>query len=258
MAKDSIFDGHPFYYIVLNHTIIVALTLFHLSCSGQNNPNQPEQAETSGFQLGFHFSPDVCYRSLQNNNGSEMSDNIIQQRNENEIFKLGYTLGLTTVLPLNKHISLESGITYSNKGYQTTMQVLYYFQYDPAAPQKMKSIYNYHYIDIPFKANFIFGKNKLRFISSIGCIANVFIQETSTSVLVYSDRTERNSSATNFDYNRFNFSPSIGLGFDYQMNEKMNFRIQPSFSYGLLKIIESPVTGFLYSGGINLSYFIHL
>jgi hypothetical protein len=242
----------------LKHPIIFAITLFHLSCFGQTAQNQPAQAETSGFQLGIHFSPDVCYRTLKNNDGSTMSDAIIQQRNENEIFKLGYTLGLTTLLPLNKHISLESGITYSNKGYQTTMQVLYYFQYDPAAPQKMKSIYNNHYIDIPFKANFILGKKKLRFISSLGLTTNVFIRETSTSVLVYSDRTERNSSATNFKYNRLNLSPSFGLGIDYQLNDKMNFRIQPSFSYSLLKIIDAPVTAYLYSGGIYMSYFFKL
>ena len=237
-------------------TLLISFTIF--SCLGQTAQNQLELTETSGFQLGIHFSPDVCYRTLQNNDGSAMSDAIIQQRNENEIFKLGYTLGLTTLLPLNKRISLESGITYSNKGYQTTMQVLYYFQYDPAFPQKMKSIYNYHYIDIPLKANFIFGKKKLRFISSLGLTTNVFIRETSTSVLVYSDRTERNSSATNFKYNRFNLSPSIGVGIDYKINDKMNLRIQPSFSYGILKIIDAPITAYLYSGGINMSYFFKL
>lgn len=35
----------------------------------------------------------------------------------------------------------------------------------------------------------------------------------------------------------------------------MNLRIEPTFSYGLLKIIDAPVTGYLYSGGINIGYY---
>lgn len=237
-------------------TLLISFTIF--SCLGQTAQNQLELTETSGFQLGIHFSPDVCYRTLQNFDGSAMSEVILQQRNENETLKLGYTFGINTLFNLNKHVALETGINYSNKGYQTNMQVLYYFQYDPAFPQKMKSIYNYHYIDIPMKANFILGKKKLRFISSIGLTTNVFIKETSTSVLVYSDKTERNSSATNFNYNRFNLSPSIGLGIDYQLNDKMNLRIEPSFRYGILKIIDAPVTGYLFNAGLNLSYYFKL
>ncbi len=259
MVKDSIFDGHQLKNIILNHPIIVALTLFHLSCSGQNIPNQPEQLKSSGFQLGFHFSPDVCYRSLQNNNGSQMSDNIIEQRNENEIFKLGYTLGGSASLQCNNHVTLEFGINYSNKGYQTRMQVLYYFQYDPATPQKMKSIYNYHYVEVPLKVNFIFGKKKLRFISSLGIIPNFFLGETTKSVFVYANAgKESSTSPENFGYKRLNISPFIGLGIDYKINDKMNVRIQPSFSYGILKIIDAPVTGYLYNGGINMSYLFKL
>jgi hypothetical protein len=50
----------------------------------------------------------------------------------------------------------------------------------------------------------------------------------------------------------------MSAGVDYRINEKMNLRIEPTFRYGVLKIIDMPVTGYLYSGGINVAYYYGL
>jgi hypothetical protein len=50
----------------------------------------------------------------------------------------------------------------------------------------------------------------------------------------------------------------MSVGIDYRINEKMNLRIEPTFRYGVLKIIDTPVTGYLYSGGINVVYYYGL
>jgi hypothetical protein len=38
----------------------------------------------------------------------------------------------------------------------------------------------------------------------------------------------------------------------------MNVRIEPTIKYGVLKIIDTPITAFLYSGGLNMSYYCNL
>lgn len=47
-------------------------------------------------------------------------------------------------------------------------------------------------------------------------------------------------------------------GIDYKINRRMNLRVEPTFRYGVLKTIDTPVTGYLYSGGLNISYYFGL
>ena len=61
--------------------------------------------------------------------------------------------------------------------------------------------------------------------------------------------------ATDFDYNKVNISPSVSAGIDYRINDRHHLRIEPTFRYGVLKIIDEPITGYLYSGGLNIGYY---
>ncbi|MBK7468092.1 MAG: PorT family protein [Saprospiraceae bacterium] len=234
---------------------IFLLTLSSFSSYGQDKTKETPTVDFKKVQIGINISPDICFRTLKNNDGSSTSNIVMKLNNENETVKVGYTAGLNVCFNIKKFVGIETGIQYSNKGYQTKMKDLIFGQPDPLAPNKAKFIYNFHYIDIPVKANFTIGKKKVRFFTSVGLTTNIFIKETQTSVLVYSDRTDRKTNPTNFDYNRVNISPTISVGIDYKINSKMNLRVEPTFRYGVLKIIDAPVTGYLYSGGLNISYY---
>jgi hypothetical protein len=101
---------------------------------------------------------------------------------------------------------------------------------------------------------FTTGKKKVRFFTSAGITTNIFIKETQTFKLCYSDRSENKTIPTNFNYNRVNISPSLSVGIDYKINGKMNLRAEPIFRYGVLKITDSSITSYLYSSGLNLGY----
>ena len=237
---------------------IFLLILTTFSAYGQDKTKDTPTADFKRVQIGINISPDICFRTLENNDGSSTSDIIMKLNNENETFKLGYTAGLNICFNIKKFVGIETGIQYTNKGYQTKMRDLIFAQPDPIAPNKAKFIYNFHCIDIPLKANFTIGKKKLRFFTSIGLTTNIFIKETQTSVFVYSDRTDRKTYPTIFDYNSVNISPTISVGIDYKINSRMNLRVEPTFRYGVLKIIDAPVTAYLYSGGLNISYYFGL
>lgn len=115
-------------------------------------------------------------------------------------------------------------------------------------------------MDIPIKANFTTDEGKIRVFTSVGLTANFFIKETLTSVLFFSDHTERKTRMTSESdfYNKLNITPTISVVVDYCINEKMNLRIEPTLRYGVLNIIDTPVTGYLYSGGINVVYYYGL
>jgi len=233
---------------------LLTLTIF---CSyGQEKNTDVKHSEFKRVQIGFNVSPDICYRTLKNTNGSSLSDSNIEQRNNRETIKLGYTAGLNVCFNINKSIGLKTGVQYSNKGYQTKFQDLIFEQPDPSLPNKVKFIYNFHYIDIPVKANFTIGnKKRFSFFTSAGIITNILIKESQTVVSEYSDRTDRKIESTNYGYNKLNISPAISIGVDYKINTKMNLRIEPTFRYGVLKLIDASVTTYLYSGGININYY---
>lgn len=243
---------------MIKQITILLLTLTTFCSYGQGYTEQNPVADFKRVQFGINFSTDVAFRTLKTNNDNPSGEVIIEQRNKIETIKLGYTTGLNACYNINNFLGLESGIQYSNKGYQTKKQDLIFENPDPTLPEKSQFIYNLHYIDIPLKVNFTAGKKKVRFFTSAGLTANIFIKKTQTTIFVYSDRTERNANPSNFDFNRINISPTASIGIDYKINERMNLRVEPTFRYGVLKIIDSPVTGYLYSGGLNIGYYFGL
>ena len=236
-----------------NLTIII-LTIFVFSAYGQESST----IDFKRVQIGIIVSPDICFRTLKNNDGSPISDLTLTYRNNRETIKIGYTAGLNACFNFKNIIGLETGVQYSNKGYQTKIEDITFGQPDPSLPDKFKYIYDYHYIDIPVKANFTIGKKKVRFFTSIGVTTNILIKYTETCILVYSDHTNRETNSTSFNYNKVNISPTISVGIDYKINNRMNLRVEPTFRFGVLKIIDAPVTGYLYNGGFNISYYFGL
>jgi len=218
------------------------------------------------FQFGVNFSSDMCYRTLKNNNGSSSNDEIIKGRNSSEIPKFGYTTGLNFVYNLNKTIGFETGVQFSDKGYQIeTTDLIYGDQIDPItgvispesidtkAPTMAKYINSDYYLEVPIKANFSFGNRKVRFITSAGIAVNFFIAETETAVYTYIDgSTKRKNSSSYFSYNIINLSPMVSLGIDWKITPKINLKAEPTIRYGVLKIIDSPVTGYLWNCGLNM------
>jgi len=235
----------------MKNLAIFILTVFVFSAYGQGN-------STSGFkkiQVGINISPDLCFRILKNNDGSSSSENIVHFRDSIETIKMGYTTGLNVCFNLNKTIGLETGIQYSDKGYQTIVTEFVSIQPDPNIPEKVRFIYHFHYIDIPLKANFTLGNKKVRFLTSIGIVSNIFIKETQTEILYFTDRKEKEKDPTGYEYNKINLSAAISAGIDYKINSRMNLRIEPIFRYGILKINDTPVTGYLWNAGLNIGYY---
>lgn len=218
-------------------------------------------------QLGVNFSSDVCSRTLYQNGGSS-SNGLINFRNEMEIPKFGYTTGLNFVYNLNKTIGFETGLQFSDKGYQTKTIDLPYAGGSTAgvtspgsigtkAPTKAKYIYSDYYLEVPIKANFSFGKRKVQFIASAGIAVNFFIAETETTFYTYIDgSTKRIDNSSYFSYKIINFSPMVSLGIDWKITPKINLKAEPTVRCGIFKISDTPITVYLWSCGLNVgSYY---
>ena len=120
-------------------------------------------------------------------------------------------------------------------------------------------IYNYHYLDIPLKATFTFGSGSFRVVSSVGVSTNILMNASQTNVYEYQDgSSDKSTQASSESFQTINISPMISLGVEKRIKDKSFIRIEPTFRYGILKIIDAPITANLWSAGLNLSYYFGL
>ena len=238
---------------------IISLLLIIFSALALQAQNTRPAKETNRIFIGVNFSPDYNYRTLKNNDGNASTGFVINSRNNTEIGKFGYSTGLNICFNFSKGIALETGIQYSNKGYKTKNQDLVYGQPDPDAPTKARFIHTYQYIGIPLKANFSFGKSKVRFITGLGFSTNILINQKNTSIAEYANgRKEKKNQSSTSGYKKLDISPLISIGIDYKINDQVHLKAEPTFRYGLLKTIDAAVTEHLWNAGLNIGFYYGL
>lgn len=244
----------------------IAAMMISLAAFGQDTLKSKVSTEFKRLLFGVNVSPDYCYRTLKNNDGSSTSSMIIDLLNKNEEPKIGYTAGLNICYNISKHLGFEVGAQYSNKGYAFKKSDLtfgdvidprYGFVYNSngsAGPTKVKFLYNYIYLDVPVRAIFSFGEKRIHFVTSIGITTNILLNATQTSVLEYENGdTKHETNDQQYNFKTLDISPTVSVGVDYKISNKINLRVEPTFRYGLLKIIDTPITAYLWSGGLNIT-----
>jgi hypothetical protein len=209
--------------------------------------------------IGFNFSPDHSYRALKNNDGSSSSDLVIKSRNDIEVARFGYTTGINIWFNCSRPVGFETGIQFSNKGYKTKNRNLVYFPPNASLPIRAKFIYAYQYIGIPLKAKFSWGKNKVRFLSSIGFMTNFLLNVKQHTNYEYADgTTQEKSQSSKSGFNKIDISPMISIGIDYNLNNKLHLFAEPTFRYGIIKTQDTPVSENLWNAGLNLGFYYAL
>lgn len=240
-------------------TAFLLATVISAGAFGQETEKKTNTpANFKKVQIGISFSPDYCYRILHK--AGDMDESDIKALNKTEIGKFGYTTGLNIIFNLNKTIGIETGINYSDKGYQTrTLESIYvndwiYFRPN-ISPAKINYVYDKHYLDFPLKVNFTLGTKKLRFTESTGLITNVY------RLGIYEINDETNNVHIKRKYtghNMPNLSLLISAGVDWKMSSKSDLKIEPVFRCALLNIDDNFSTTYLWSIGLNVSYYFGL
>ena len=256
----------------MRRIVFILIFLIPFSTNGQDEETIERDKKTqnvSGSYIGAYLTPEFAYRTISNNDGSQTSQNLIDYRDEQESYKFGNTNGLTFGFLFNRKLGLETGVQYSNMGHQTQKEELVYGgTIDPrggfnfaasGSPTHARLIDNFEYLGIPIALRYWSGTEKWRFSASLGCTASYLVRASSTVVLYYDDSNpERSNQTSETDYEKLNLIPSFSLGIDYQVNSKIHLSAMPTLRYGLLDIIDAPITGKLYSGGLQLGCYMNL
>ncbi len=215
-----------------------------------------QEAKTgSKFSIGFNFSPDYSFRTIKNN-GSGL-DPAFTNWDSLQIGKLGYTTGLNISYKLTNIVVFETGLQYSNKGYRTKEMELFFDPFpeptDPSLLTKAKFHYSYQYIGIPLKMTVLFGDGHLRFISGFGVTTNFLLNVKTRTDYEHPDgKKETKKNKTTEGFNKIDISPMINIGVDYQINNSIHLRAEPTFRYGIIKTSSAPPSEYLWNAGLNL------
>lgn len=215
------------------------------------------QMKKSGqkFLLGFNFSTDYNFRTLKKKDNSSNTDLVLIKRNELEIAKFGFTSGINIYIDLLNQMGFETGLQYSNRGYKTKNQELVYFPPDPASPSEGQFNYAYQYVGIPVRARFSLGRNKLRFISSIGFITNFLLDVKNIAKYKYADGRTISKTESISGFKKIDISLVNSIGIDYKLNDNFHLTAEPTFRYGLIKTKDAAIRENLWNAGLNIGFY---
>ncbi|MCK9451593.1 MAG: PorT family protein [Bacteroidales bacterium] len=170
---------------------------------------------------------------------------------------MGYTVGLSLLYKPWERFSFETGLLFSNKGYQTK----YIGMYDvmPPAPvfeNRAKRNYQYYYLDIPLKVNYFVLTGSVKLFASAGLSASIFLDEREKVTFEHPKSTEIIKSDT--DFSAISVAVILGAGIDYTINNRLNLRIEPVFRHAIIPLLDAPIKEYHYSIGANFGLYYTL
>jgi hypothetical protein len=245
---------------------LIVFTLLNGLISAQDSTG----ASQGRFFIGATISPDYCYRTLSRNKKVAAPDywDALKEFNDSiDRPKFSFTTGFNFGYKLNEKFSLESGLFFSDKGYSTIPVLTLYGNLPSSGSvssnliivEATNSYHNYN-LDVPFKANYLFLKNKLKIIVSAGADLNLFLQSADKVTPVHPSGSIQTKTFRSTDHERsVNVSPEIGAGFMYSLNENLDLRAEPSFRYeifGIAKFYPDAIR--FWSAGINFGLVYYL
>lgn len=228
------------------------------------------KGQKQSIKISAHFSTDYSFRTLKKTDTSSISEYIISHQNDHDEYKFGYTAGVAMSYGLSEHFDIEGGVFFSNKGfaYQQAGPFRFGDQIDDnlgviSVPintvEKFHNTYNYYYLDIPLRVIYSIGKKKLRLVSSVGVVTNIFLHANQESIQYYQDGSTKEFIADiSNNVNRFNITPTFSLGGGYKLSEKLEIRLEPTARYGIIKIKDTPIAAYLWNIGFNISCYYNL
>lgn len=240
---------------------LFVLTLFHSLFAQKEN-------EKSRFSIGISYSPNYCFRTINNTDTSSIFQTIESIRNDDEKFKLGHSAGVSIGYNFSEHWALNTGVFYSDKGYETKKNELFFgsqidprngFSFDTSnLPTHVIFREHFLYMDIPLSMQYKLRKEKFHFSISAGIIGNFFITDKRTTVFLYEDGSKSRDDYSITDVKSFfNLSPKISIGAEYFLNDKQSIRFEPSFQYGLIDIFDYAIQTWIWNAGVKITYFRH-
>lgn len=206
------------------------------------------------WSAGLHFAPEYSYRSLQS--GSDWI-NTVAYRDSIELPSFGFSTGAFIRHSLNKKISFETGLNFSDRHY-SSKYIDVVLELDEGL-RKIKTSHHFYYLSLPIKGNYMLYESKASFYLTAEVTFDLYLLGRTVSHLKYDDgHLDRNASRMKNDFSTFNMSGSIGAGISMPMNDRLSIRFEPSYRRAIFPLLDAPIREFGYFIGLDSGVIYHL
>ena len=221
--------------------------------------NTSDSIHPRKMQLGVIYSPDYCYRTLKATGESKW---MVAIRDTMEIPKFGYSTGVNFIYKIASRLSVETGLLFSDKGFQTKKYTPEgkINSSDPSTkhPLKIAYLHHYYYLDVPIKLNYYIYLGKINFFLTAGLSVNTFLHQTVTTLTTYTDgKTDSKKATAPSPFEKLNVAVIGGFGMNYNLTDTYTLKIEPIYKRSITSIINAPVKSFLYTAGVNVGISCH-
>lgn len=226
----------------------------------------------SGWNFGVNAGVGMGYRTLINHQSSVLTAATIMEREAREEPRIAYGASFRCGRQISRRFGLEFGLGYFQTGwqYEVDMTALtfgdqidprrgFIYATDDVIPVEAKLINVVHYLELPMAATLTFGKGRVRSVTAVG-ISPAYLLTASDAVdYKFEDgSTERSRYAPSTPYQNFNLFSFLSTGLSVQSKRGLEFRLQPTVRYGLLEIIDLPISARVFNGTVDLGVRIAL
>lgn len=235
-------------------SILFSLVWFNASLA-QDYVEKKPKAALRHFQICGSFSTNIAFRTLKVREEINIYVNAKTRRDENEIPRFAYQSGISFSYFITRNVGVETGIMYSRSGYMSK-----WIEDDPNPEiEKWNFTHNFEYVDVPLLVSLRSNHDKVRFIASLGLVFSHLVRENYRLVAHYTDESvNRITENSPEEFNSFNLSGMFGFGIDVPFGSRFGFQAKPNFSYGFLRIIDAPLTGFLWDAGFEVRFYVEI
>ncbi|MCF8372654.1 MAG: porin family protein [Bacteroidales bacterium] len=206
------------------------------------------------FSIGLNYTPNYCFRTLH----SSKADQPIIDARKVEKPAYGFNSGISIGYDLLDHLSISTGIQYSQQTFQFKNINAENIQGEKLG--KADGKYFFDYIEIPVNANYTFSQKRLSYYMIGGLSINLFLSDKFKSKIEFSDgHTEEHTGETKWgDFNRPIYATVLGFGCKYNINQKFNVRFEPIFRYSLQPILDAKIEQHQYSIGGQFGIYMNI
>jgi len=226
---------------------------------------QLNKTGNSGWSIGVNAGAGVGYRTLYTNQSSIATETIKLTRDGREEPRVAISASFRIARQFSKRFGFEAGVGYHQTGWQYGSDLSeltfgdlidprrgFIYATDTEVPVEATFIDIFHYLEVPLAFTVTLGRGKLRSVSAIGIAPSFLVTANAVTDYIYGDgRTERSRYEPVESYKTLNMIPFFSTGLAIRSGTRWEFRLQPTVRYGLIDIIDAPITAKIYSGTLE-------
>lgn len=238
-------------------------TLFLCTSFGAFAQSDQPAVKFRRFAAGINFSPDIAYRTPHNYQDESLQQWESTKESDKKSFgpRLGFSTGGHVSYNITRRLSVESGAQFSLKGYRHKPAVGAMFYGNQLLFKGiMKSHYNFNFVDVPLSLSYVLFDGRLQMVATAGFTWNHMHRSSIKQFL----KEEVNDQFVpvmvfNTPYHENTFSYTVGLGIQYNVNERVMLKAVPTFRYAILPIQTNLApSAYYWNAGLNMSCSVRL